>query len=112
MAARRVDVRSFSLADLDANAAAFEDGDEIRQRYLAEPLVRQTDHVVEGNQVHVRLPPAQLARLDAWIATLADPKPTRPEAIRQILAAAILLGGLDPSPAPKAAARKRGAATR
>ena len=65
---------------------------------------------VGATHVGVRLPPAQLARLDAWIATLADPKPTRPEAIRQILAAAILLGGLDPPPEPKAAAKKKGVA--
>jgi hypothetical protein len=67
---------------------------------------------IGATAVTVRLPPAQLARLDAWIATLADPKPTRPEAIRQILAAAILLGGLDPPPEPKAAARKKGTAAR
>jgi hypothetical protein len=57
----------------------------------------------------VRLPPDQLARVDAWIATLPDPKPTRPEAIRWALEAVIRLGGLDPPPPPKAAARKKGA---
>ncbi len=32
------------------------------------------------------MPPDQVAALDAWIAKHPDPKPTRPEAIRQILA--------------------------
>ncbi len=34
--------------------------------------------------VTVRLPPDQLAALDAWIDE-QDPKPSRPEAIRKIL---------------------------
>jgi cytochrome c553 len=49
-----------------------------------------------GTMVGVRLQPEQLARLDAWIASLSDPKPTRPEAIRRALEAVIRLGGLDP----------------
>jgi hypothetical protein len=36
--------------------------------------------------VGVRMWPKQLAALDAWIARHPDPKPTRSEAIRQILA--------------------------
>jgi len=31
-----------------------------------------------------RLQPNELAALDAWIATQDDPKPTRPEALRQL----------------------------
>ena len=45
--------------------------------------------------VTVRLPPNQLASLDAWIARQSDPKPTRPEAIRRALEAVMRLGGLD-----------------
>ena len=33
----------------------------------------------------VRIQPDQLAILDAWIAVQPDPKPSRPEAIRQLL---------------------------
>jgi hypothetical protein len=43
----------------------------------------------------VRLAPDQLARLDAWIAKLPDPQPSRPEAIRQALEAVFRLGGFD-----------------
>jgi hypothetical protein len=50
---------------------------------------------VGATAVTVRLPPDQLARLDRWIATMPDPKPTRPEAIRQALEAVIRLGGFD-----------------
>jgi hypothetical protein len=36
--------------------------------------------------VMVRVHPDQLAALDAWIERQPDPKPSRPEAIRRILA--------------------------
>ena len=40
--------------------------------------------------MNVRLPPAELAPLDAWISELPDdPKPSRPEAIRQVLEMAL-----------------------
>ena len=35
--------------------------------------------------VTVRVPPEQLARLDAWIETEPEPKPTRPDAIRKLI---------------------------
>jgi cytochrome c553 len=38
-----------------------------------------------GQGINVRLQPDQLAALDAWIEAQATPKPTRPEAIRQLL---------------------------
>jgi hypothetical protein len=38
-----------------------------------------------GTMVGVRLQPDQLAALDNWIAQQPDPKPTRPEAVRQII---------------------------
>jgi hypothetical protein len=37
----------------------------------------------------VRLQPDQLAILDKWISRQADPKPSRPEAIRKLLAQAL-----------------------
>lgn len=40
---------------------------------------------VDAVPVNVRLPPEQLAALDAWIAERPDPKPSRPEAIRYLL---------------------------
>lgn len=39
-----------------------------------------------GTPIMLRLQPAQLAALDAWIEGQAEPRPSRPEAIRQILA--------------------------
>lgn len=43
----------------------------------------------QGTPVLVRLQPDQLARLDAWIAAQPEPAPTRPEAVRRLLAAAL-----------------------
>src|SRR5687768_15372740 len=40
---------------------------------------------VDAAPVNVRLPPEQLASLDAWIAQRPEPRPSRPEAIRQCL---------------------------
>lgn len=36
--------------------------------------------------IGLRLQPDLLARLDAWIEAQPDPKPTRPEAVRRLLA--------------------------
>lgn len=36
-----------------------------------------------GTPVVVRMQPEQLAPLDAWIADQPEPKPSRPEAIRE-----------------------------
>lgn len=38
-----------------------------------------------GTMVGVRFQRDQLAALDNWIAQQPDPKPTRPEAVRQIV---------------------------
>ncbi len=38
-----------------------------------------------GIQIQVRVQPEQVAPLDAWIADQPDPKPTRPEVIREAL---------------------------
>ena len=42
-----------------------------------------------GALIGVRLQPPDLATLDRWIAAQPDPKPTRPEAIRRLLTAAL-----------------------
>jgi hypothetical protein len=41
-----------------------------------------------GTSINVRLQPDQLAALDEWIAAQA-PKPTRPAAVRRLLAATL-----------------------
>lgn len=41
---------------------------------------------VDATPITVRVPPDQLAALDAWISAQSDPKPSRPEAIRHALA--------------------------
>jgi hypothetical protein len=50
---------------------------------------------VGATPITARVPPDQFAALDAWIARFPDPKPSRPEAVRQILAGA--LGSDSPS---------------
>ena len=47
-----------------------------------------------GSLVGVRLQPEDLAALDAWIAKEPDP-PSRPEAIRAMMRAALLMMGSD-----------------
>lgn len=44
---------------------------------------------VGATPVTVRVPPAELAALDAWIEVQDDPKPSRPEAMRRLVAKAI-----------------------
>jgi hypothetical protein len=34
--------------------------------------------------LNVRVPPDELAAIDAWIAAQDEPKPSRPEALRQL----------------------------
>ncbi|MEQ6331975.1 ribbon-helix-helix domain-containing protein [Sphingobium sp. MK2] len=41
---------------------------------------------IGATPVNVRLPPDDLAALDQWIAAQPEPRPTRPEAIRRVLA--------------------------
>ena len=41
---------------------------------------------VDATPITVRVPPRQLTALDAYIAALPDPRPSRPEAMRQALA--------------------------
>ena len=51
-----------------------------------------------GTLVGVRLQPAEVSRLDAWVGRQPEPRPTRQEAIRRILADA--LGGADAGSIP------------
>jgi hypothetical protein len=44
---------------------------------------------IDATQLAVRVPPRDLARLDAWISKQPDPKPSRPEAIRRLVAEAL-----------------------
>jgi hypothetical protein len=60
-----------------------------------QPKKRGPKPTGQGTPVQVRLHHDQLAALDAWIARQPEPKPTRPEAVRQILAGA--LGSHSPS---------------
>jgi hypothetical protein len=43
----------------------------------------------KGEPVLVRMQPAQLKALDAWILAKAAPRPSRPEAIRDLLKQAL-----------------------
>jgi hypothetical protein len=44
---------------------------------------------VDSEDVHVRLTRPALDTLDAWIASQPEPRPSRPEAIRRLLAEAL-----------------------
>ncbi len=44
---------------------------------------------VGASLIGVRVPPAELSILDKWIKDQAKPKPSRPEAIRQLVAAGL-----------------------
>jgi len=48
----------------------------------------------QGTPIMVRLQPELLAVVDGWIAQRPDPKPTRPEVIREALAELERRGGL------------------
>ena len=48
---------------------------------------------VNPTSIHLSMAPEQLKALDRWIARHPDPKPSRPEAIRQILAAHLTESG-------------------
>ena len=54
---------------------------------------------VGATLVGVSLPPDALTPLDAWIAAHPEPRPSRPEAIRRLLAEA--LGRLDAVKSPE-----------
>ena len=50
----------------------------------------------------VRLQPLCIEALDAWIASQAPPRPTRPEAMRRLLAGALALSPTEDAPGPPA----------
>jgi len=51
---------------------------------------------VDSTNIGVRLPPDQVAALDKWIKRHPEPKPSRPEAIRQILSERLTEAGCLP----------------
>jgi hypothetical protein len=59
-------------------------GTPVRQAIMV-PRKRGRPPTGKGTQVQVRLQPKQLAKLDAWIKRQPKPKPSRPEAIRQLI---------------------------
>jgi hypothetical protein len=52
----------------------------------------------KATSIDVHLEPNELIGLDAWIAAQADPRPTRPEAIRRILAGVLATAHADSIP--------------
>jgi hypothetical protein len=52
----------------------------------ARPKVKKRSPLYVGSKLYgVRIPPQQLAKLDAWIAQQPEPKPTVPAAIRRMI---------------------------
>jgi hypothetical protein len=51
-----------------------------------------------ATSVDVRLEPNELTGLDAWITAQAEPRPSRPEAIRRILAGVLATAHADSIP--------------
>jgi hypothetical protein len=56
----------------------------------AQPKVKKRSPLyVRSKQVHVRVPPAELDQITAWIDRQPDSKPTLPNAIRRLTAKAL-----------------------
>jgi len=53
---------------------------------------RPIRRIGKGRAVIVRLTPDEVVALDDWIGAAPEPKPTRPEAIRTLLAKALNKG--------------------
>ena len=51
---------------------------------------------IDAVPVNVRLPPDLLVDLDAWISEQPEPKPSRPEAMRLLVADALVGLGMRP----------------
>jgi hypothetical protein len=52
----------------------------------ARPKVKKRSPLYVGSKLYgVRIPPQQLAKLDAWIVQQPEPKPTVPAAIRRLM---------------------------
>lgn len=54
-----------------------------------QPQKRGRPATGKGTPIQVRLSPDLLASLDAWIASLPEPRPTRPAAIRLFVEAGL-----------------------
>jgi hypothetical protein len=52
----------------------------------------------KATSIEVGLEPNELTGLDAWIAAQAEPRPTRPEAIRRLLADVLATAHADSIP--------------
>lgn len=58
-----------------------------------------------GEGILLRMHPPMLERIDAWIASRPDPRPSRPEAIRQLVHAAL---GAEAEEAPAQSSARAG----
>jgi hypothetical protein len=56
---------------------------------------------IDAVPVNTRFPPAEIARLDAWIKDQLAPKPTRPEAIRRLVEIALATNIAEPASAER-----------
>jgi hypothetical protein len=55
------------------------------KRKRGRPALYEGSNGKGAPQIGLRLPPDDLAAVDAWIAKQAKPKPSRPEAIRRLV---------------------------
>jgi hypothetical protein len=53
-------------------------------RKATQKIKKRSPLYVGAKSINVRVPPAQLAKIDAWIERQPDPKPTLPEAFRRL----------------------------
>ena len=56
-----------------------------RQEKVLEKKRKGRPAIGKGVQLNAMIRPEQAEALDAWIAAQPDPKPSRPEAIRQLI---------------------------
>lgn len=56
------------------------------------PLLYEGSQGKGAPQIGLRLPPAELASVDAWIKEQPKPKPSRPAAIRRLVKAGLSVG--------------------
>lgn len=60
---------------------------------------------VDATPIMVKMPPAELAPLDAWIKAQADPNLTRPAALRRLATLGLARGEKQSRPRAKRTAR-------
>ena len=64
-----------------------------------QPQNRQLGSAMEnGTPIQVWVSPQELSHLDAWIAAQPEPRPSRPEAMRRILAQVVVAPTQDQFP--------------